>query len=228
MKTLVFFALAADPLRPSAERARPDDARPLTSPVARRRRRGISFPCRRWSPQTCVGCALRTASPGPSAARAGLGRESETTRDAFRRPGPWSCDRGGWHCANVSERASAFRHRFACCDEARRRPTTRASASRYSADHERLSRDAFAIPAVDARIVNGEGAPHRLLQPTYVTCTCYRSLDSRCARPTFAVRTRPTELPPPARRGVSHLTMRPALRSIRRSRVPPSGGRGRP
>jgi hypothetical protein len=65
----------------------------------------------------------------------------------------------------VSERASAFRHRFACCDEARRRPTTRASASRYPADHERLSRDAFAIPAVNARVVNGEGAPHRLLQP---------------------------------------------------------------
>jgi len=97
----------------------------------------------------------------------------------------------------VSDRASAFPHRFACCDEARRRPTTRASASRYPADHERLSRDAFAIPAVNARVVNGEGAPHRLLQPTYVTCTCYRSLDSRCARPTFAVRTRPTELPPP-------------------------------
>lgn len=50
---------------------------------------------------------------------------------------------------------------------------------------------------MNARVVNGEGAPHRLLQPTYVTCTCYRSLDSRCARPTFAVRTRPTEFPPP-------------------------------
>lgn len=32
---------------------------------------------------------------------------------------------------------------------------------------------------------------------SYVTCTCYRSLDSRCARPTFAVRHDPTELPPP-------------------------------
>lgn len=50
---------------------------------------------------------------------------------------------------------------------------------------------------MNARVVNGEGAPHRLLQPTYVTCTCYRSLDSRSARPTFAVRTRPTEFPPP-------------------------------
>lgn len=80
--------MAADPLRPSAERARPDDSRPLTSLVARRRRPGISFPCRRWSPLTYAGCALRTASPGPLAVRAGLGRESETTRDAFRRPGP--------------------------------------------------------------------------------------------------------------------------------------------
>lgn len=80
--------MAADPLRPSAERARPDDSRPLTSLVARRRRRGISFPCRRRSPLTCAGCDCRTALPEPPAVRAGLGRESETTRDAFHRPGP--------------------------------------------------------------------------------------------------------------------------------------------
>jgi hypothetical protein len=45
--------------------------------------------------------------------------------------------------------------------------------------------------------MNGEGAPHRLLQPTYVTCTCCRSSDSRCVRATFVIRHQPPGSPPP-------------------------------
>ena len=70
----------------------------------------------------------RTAVP-----RAGLGRAADTIQDAFHRLGPRPCDRGRRLCANVSAHAFALWHRFACCDEPRRRPTTRDSASRYPA-----------------------------------------------------------------------------------------------
>lgn len=49
--------------------------------------------------------------------------------------------------------------------------------------------------------MNGEGAPHRLLQPTYVTCTCCRSLDSRCARSTFVVRSPSNRVAPAGHAG---------------------------
>jgi len=51
--------------------------------------------------------------------------------------------------------------------------------------------------ALRRRLENGEGAPHRLLQPTYVTCTCRRSPDSRCVRVTFVIRHHPPEQAPP-------------------------------
>jgi hypothetical protein len=227
---MVFFALAADPLRPSAEGARPDDSRPLTSFVARRRRRGISFPCRRWSPPD-----LRRVRPPYRSARAACRPRwfrAREQNDPRRLPSAWPRDLATAVDSMTRTCPSAllpFRHRFACCDEARRRPTTRASASRYSANHERLSRGRLRGPC--------GRRPHRerrrCSSPTSATDLRHVHLLSIARFPVCSVHFRsPLTIQRShlrrTRRAGSHLTMRSALRSIRRSRVPPSGGRGHP
>jgi hypothetical protein len=157
----------------------------------------------------------RTAFP-----RAGLGHAVRTTQDAFHRLGPRPCDRGRRLCAYVSEHAFALWHRFACCDGLRRRPTTRSSASRYPAGPR---------PSCDDRVRERGGCS----SPTSATDLRHVHLLSIARFPVCSVHFRsPLTIqqgcPCRTRRAGSHLTMRSALRSIRRSRVPPSGGRGRP
>lgn len=90
-----------------------------------------------------------------------------------------------------------FRHRFACCDEARRRPTTRASASRYSAAHERLSRGRFRGPCGRRPQLERRGCS----SPTSATDLRHVHLLSIARFPvcssTFASAHHPTELPLP-------------------------------
>jgi len=114
-----------------------------------------------------------------------------------------------------------FRHRFACCDEARRRPTTRASASRYSRGHERLRRAAFAIPA---------STPAPSAEKVLLTDFCNRPTSrapatDRSIPGVFGPLSRSAHIQRShlrrTRRGVSHLTVRSALWSNSRSRFPP-------
>jgi len=115
----------------------------------------------------------------------------------------------------------SFRHRFACCDEARRRPTTRASASRYSRGHERLRRAAFAIPA---------STPAPSAEKVLLTDFCNRPTSrapatDRSIPGVFGPLSRSAHIQRShlrrTRRGVSHLTVRSALWSNSRSRFPP-------
>lgn len=132
-----------------------------------------------------------------------------------------------------------FRHRFAWCDEARRRPTTRASASRYSADHERLSKGRFRRPLRSRGRFRGPCGrrPHRerrgCSSPTSATDLRHVHLLSIARFPVCSAHFRgPLTIQRShlrrTRRAGSHLTMRSALRSNHRSRLRRSGGCGRP
>jgi hypothetical protein len=97
-------AAAVDPLRPSAEGARPTEPRPLTPLVAPRRgRRGLLLvPA---APRPVLRRASRHHRFARTAlSRAGLGRVTETTQGAFHRFGPRPRGHGGGLHANVSDR----------------------------------------------------------------------------------------------------------------------------
>lgn len=106
----------------------------------------------------------------------------------------------------------SFRHRFACCDEARRRPTTRASASRYSRGHERLS-----TPAPSAEKVLLTDFCNRPTSRAPATDRSIPGVFGPLSRSAHIQRSHLRRI----RRGVSHLTVRSALRSNSRSRFPP-------
>lgn len=166
-----------------------------------------------------TGCALRTASPGPPAVRAGLGRESETTRDAFHRPGP----------AILRPRWMAFSR---TCPIALLPSGTDSRAAMKPAAVRRLEPPPHATP----QITNALRRPHRerrgCSSPTSATDLRHVHLLPIARLPVCSVHFRS----PNPSNGVASagtpgrfaLTMRPALRSIRRSRGPPSGGRGHP
>jgi len=220
MKTVVFSALAADPLRPSAERARPDESRPLTPLVARRRRLGNSFPRRQLSPLTCAGNDRCTASPEPPAVRAGLGRESETTRDAFHRPGP----------AILRPRWMVFSR---TCPNALLPSGTDSRAAMKPAAVRRLEPPPHATPQVTNALRRPHHERRRYSSPTSATDLCHVHLlsiarfpvcSSYFRSPLTIQRSKPRRTP----RAVSHLTTRNALRSNHRSRLRRCGGCGRP
>jgi hypothetical protein len=90
--------------------------------------------------------------------RAGLGRVTETTRDAFHQLGPQPCDRGRRPRANVSARVLPSGTDSRAAMGSSRRPTT----LKLRLTLPTQARGRLSTPAS----VNGEGAPHRLLQPT--------------------------------------------------------------
>jgi len=217
---VVFSALAADPLRPSAERARPDESRPLTPLVARRRRLGNSFPRRQLSPPD-----LRRERPlyrFARAARRSRWFRARERNDPRRLPSAWS--------AILRPRWMVFSR---TCPNALLPSGTDSRAAMKPAAIRRLEPPPHATPQVTNALRRPHHERRRCSSPTSATDLRHVHLLSIARFPVCSSHFRSPftiqrSKPRRTRRAVSHLTMRHALRSNHRSRLRRCGGCGRP